>query len=143
MSSLINKVALVVDDETSQIEYISAILDDHGMKAITASDGKEAMEQIKEIKPDVITLDLMMPEQSGMKFFSKLKQEEDCKDIPVIIVSGASKVTGVDLKSIIYNKNFTDRKRKVFGVDVAPDAYLEKPVDPEKLIELIKKFFVD
>jgi CheY-like chemotaxis protein len=75
-----------------------------------------------------------------MKFFHKLKKEEEYKDIPVIIVSGASQVTGVDLKSIIYDKDFTERKEKVFGIDAAPDAFLEKPVEPESLIETIRKY---
>jgi len=98
------------------------------------------MDKIKENKPDVILLDIMMPGQSGLKFFHNLKSKKEYNDIPIIIISGASGVTGVDFKSIIYNKNFTDRKKKVFGIDAAPDAFLEKPVEPEELIETISKF---
>jgi CheY-like chemotaxis protein len=140
MSDLESKVALVVDDEQAQVEFVSAILDDQKMKTITASNGKEAMQKVTETKPDVILLDLMMPEESGMKFFNKLKQNKEYEDIPVIVVSGASRVTGVDLKSIIYEKEFAERKKKVFGIDAAPDAYLEKPVDPAKLVEIIVEF---
>lgn len=140
MSNLKDKIALVVDDESAQVEFMSAILDDNEMKTISAGNGKEAMEKVKETKPDVILLDLMMPEQSGMKFFNELKKFDEYKDIPIIIVSGASKVTEVDIKSIIYDKNFADRKRKAFGIDAAPDAFIEKPVDPSQLVETIRKF---
>ncbi len=140
MSDLESKIALVVDDEQAQVEFVSAILDDQKMKTITASNGKEAMQKITETKPDVIILDLMMPEESGMKFFNQLKQNKDYEDIPVIVVSGASQKTGVDLKSLIYEEEFTERKKKAFGTEAKPDAYIEKPVDPTELLEIIKKF---
>jgi CheY-like chemotaxis protein len=140
MSDLESKVALVVDDEPAQVEFVSAILDDQKMKTITASNGKEAMQKITETKPDVILLDLMMPEESGMKFFNQLKKNKDYEDIPVIVVSGASQKTGVDLKSMIYEEEFAERKKKAFGIDAKPDAYIEKPVDPTKLVEIIREF---
>jgi len=140
MSDLESKVALVVDDEPAQVEFVSAILDDQKMKTITASNGKEAMQKITETKPDVILLDLMMPEESGMKFFNQLKKNKDYEDIPVIVVSGASQKTGVDLKSMIYEEEFAKRKKKAFGIDAKPDAYIEKPVDPTKLVEIIREF---
>jgi len=140
MSDLESKIALVVDDEPAQVEFISAILDDQKMKTISASNGKEAMQKTTETKPDVIILDLMMPEESGMKFFNQLKQNKDYEDIPVIVVSGASQKTGVDLKSLIYEEEFAERKKKAFGTEAKPDAYIEKPVDPTELVEIIKEF---
>lgn len=112
MGNLRGKLALVVDDESENIEYISAVLDDHQMKTMSASNGKEAMKKVKEAKPDIILLDLMMPEQSGMGFFNELKTNEIYKDIPVIVVSGASKVTGVDMKAFIYDKELSERKKR-------------------------------
>jgi len=106
MGDLKDRLVLVVDDDPEVIDYISAILDDHQMKAMSASNGKEAMRRVRESKPDIILLDLMMPKQSGLGFFNELKKNELYKDIPVIVVSGASKVTGVDMKSYIYDKEF-------------------------------------
>src|SRR4030042_4503240 len=140
MSELEGKIALVVDDEPAQVAFVSARLDDHKMKTISASNGREAMERIEETRPDVILLDLMMPEESGMKFFNKLKKIEDYQNIPVIVVSGSSQVTGVDIKSLIYNEKFAERKRKIFGTESAPDAYLEKPVEPAQLVETLRGF---
>ena len=140
MGNLRDKLALVVDDESENIEYISAILDDHQMKTMSATNGKEALKKVEETKPDVILLDLLMPEQSGMLFFNELKKNENYRNIPVIIVSGASKVTGVDMKAFIYDEEFSERKKKITGIDAKPEAYVEKPVDPKRLIETIEKF---
>lgn len=142
MGDLKDKLALVVDDEPENIDYISAILNDNQMKTMSASNGKEALKKLKETKPDIILLDLLMPEQSGMQFFNELKKNEEHRNIPVIIVSGASKVTGVDMKAFIYDKEFSERKKKITGIDAKPDAYVEKPIDPEKLIETIEKFLL-
>jgi twitching motility two-component system response regulator PilH len=140
MSILESKTALVVDDELAQREFVSAILDDHKMKAICACNGLEAMEKILETKPDVILLDLLMPEEGGMTFFNRIKKKEEFQNIPVIVISGSSQITGVDVKSMMFDKNLADRKKKVLGIDAAPDAYLEKPVDPQKLVETIEGF---
>jgi CheY-like chemotaxis protein len=139
MSDLVGKVALVVDDDPDQIEFVTAILDENQVTSISASNGREALEKLAGAKPDIIFLDLMMPEQSGMKFFNEIKASETHRDIPVVIVSGASSVTGVDMKSLIYDESFAERKQKVFGTDATPDAYIEKPVDPEVLIETMRK----
>ena len=140
MGDLKDRLVLVVDDDPEVIDYISAILDDHQMKAMSASNGKEAMRRVRESKPDIILLDLMMPKQSGLGFFNELKKNEGYKNIPVIVVSGASKMTGVDMKSYIYDKEISERKQKIVGIDAKPEAYVEKPVDPEKLIATIQKF---
>ena len=140
MGDLKDRLVLVVDDDPEVIDYVSAILDDHQMKTVSASNGKEAMRRVRETKPDIILLDLMMPKQSGLGFFNELKKNERYKDIPVIVVSGASKMTGVDMESYIYDQERSERKQKVVGTDAKPEAYVEKPVDPEKLIAAIQKF---
>ncbi len=140
MGDLKDRLVLVVDDDPEVIDYISAILEDHQMKTMSATNGKEAIKTVQETRPDIILLDLMMPKQSGLGFFNELKKNEEYKDIPVIVVSGASKVTGVDMKSFIYDKEISERKQKVMGIDAKPEAYVEKPVDPEKLIAEIQKF---
>jgi two-component system KDP operon response regulator KdpE len=140
MGDLKDRLVLVVDDDPEVIDYISAILEDHQMKTMSANNAKEAIKRVQETRPDIILLDLMMSKQSGLGFFNELKKNEEYKDIPVIVVSGASKVTGVDMKSFIYNKEISERKQKVMGIDAKPEAYVEKPVDPEKLIAEIQKF---
>jgi CheY-like chemotaxis protein len=67
----------VVDDDPEVIDYISAILDDHQMKTMSASNGKEAMKRVQETKPDIILLDLLMPKQTGLGFFNELKRNAE------------------------------------------------------------------
>jgi CheY-like chemotaxis protein len=139
MGDLKGKIALVVDDESETRDFLSAVLDDNQMKIMTAGNGIEAMQKVREAKPDVILLDLMMPGQSGMKFINELKSKEEYKSVPVVIVSGATKVTGIDMKAYINDKELSGRKKEIMGIDAKPDAYVEKPVDPETLIETIKQ----
>lgn len=139
MTEFKGKIALVVDDEPDARDFMSQILEDNGFKTYSAGNGKEAFEKVKEQKPDVIFLDLMMPEQSGMSFFHNIKKNENYKDIPVIIVSGASEETGVDMKEIIYDEGVIQMKKEALGIDAKPAAYVEKPVDPRALIATVRK----
>ena len=139
MADYKGKLALVVDDESDIIDFMSQVLEDNGFKTCTAGNGKEALGKVREQKPDIVFLDLMMPEQSGMTFFHSLKKDDDYKDIPVIIVSGASEDAGVDMKAIIYDERVVQRKKELFGIDATPEAYIEKPVDPKELMATIEQ----
>ena len=83
-----NKNILVVDDEKDVTEFMRDLLEDNGYGVTVAYDGAEALEQIKVRKPDLILLDLQMPEETGTGLYRKLHTRSDLKDIPVIIVSG-------------------------------------------------------
>jgi signal transduction histidine kinase/response regulator of citrate/malate metabolism len=79
---------LVVDDEPDHVEFISKILGEEGYQTTKAYDGKEAIESIKHSKPDLIILDLMMPNVSGFDAIEYLKTGDDTKEIPIIVVTG-------------------------------------------------------
>ncbi len=81
---------LVVDDEPDVREFLSSYLEDVGYGVRTAEDGNAAMAQIKDRKPDLILLDLMMPEETGTGLFRKLHDKKEYKEIPVIVISGAA-----------------------------------------------------
>ena len=82
------KKVLVVDDEEDIRLYISALLQDNGYEIITAENGKEGFEMAKKDRPDLITLDIAMPSQSGMRTFRLFKDSDELKAIPVIIITG-------------------------------------------------------
>lgn len=82
------KKILVVDDENDVVEFLTELLEDQGYRVSSASDGIEAMELIKKSKPDLILLDLQMPEETGTGLYRKLHHKKEYKDIPVIVVSG-------------------------------------------------------
>lgn len=136
------KKILIIDDDPDTLTYLSTVLQDHYYETITASDGDEGLKKSLEIMPDLILLDLMMPKKSGIKFLNEIKLNETLKRIPIIVESGASNVTGVDMKHYIENPPFRARKDAILGthIDTTPQAYIEKPIDPKELIDTVKKF---
>lgn len=119
------KKVLVVDDEADICDYISTVLEDNGFETQIAADGQQALDSIKQGKPDLITLDVSMPEKSGIRLYRDVKESEEYKDIPVVIVSG------VDASF----EKFISTRRQV----PPPEGYLRKPIDQAELIELAKK----
>jgi CheY-like chemotaxis protein len=135
------KKILIVDDDPDNVSIISLIVEDNGYSSISATNGKEGYELAKSEKPDLITLDLIMPAQSGIMMFQELKKDPELCDIPVVIISGASEITGVDLKNFIFKQAMG--KEKIVGTSgmgkySAPNAFVEKPVNPDELVKIIK-----
>jgi len=123
------KKVLVVDDDPNLVTYLKALLEDNGYEVITAKDGIEGIEKTKQEKPDVITLDLLMPEKTGIKMFRELRKDEELKSIPIIVVTGISKQYQAfsNFKKFIY-------ERKLPG----PEGYIEKPIDKEDFLSKIQ-----
>ena len=82
------KKIMIVDDDPNIVTYLTDFFGDNGYDTCSASDGPEALEVVKEEKPDLITLDLQMPEEWGPRFYRKLTKEKELKNIPVIVISG-------------------------------------------------------
>ncbi|MFP4368804.1 MAG: response regulator [Bacteroidota bacterium] len=120
-----NKTILIVDDETDVISYLTVLLKDHGFDVITARNGKEAFETAKEKMPDLITLDITMPQESGVRAFRDLQEEPSTKEIPIIIITGVSGEF----------KGFIEKRKKVHP----PVAYFEKPINRDELIAKIRE----
>jgi twitching motility two-component system response regulator PilH len=122
---------LGVDDEDHVREFVSTVLEENGYTPVLATNGEEALEMIKETKPDLIIMDILMPRQSGIKLYRELKASESLRDIPVIIHSGVSRRTALRAQAA---------QTETGGEPVPdPDAYLEKPVTPERLAATVKK----
>ena len=124
------KKVLVIDDEPDILTYITSILKNNGYLYVTAGNGVEGMKKAKAEHPDLITLDLLMPEQTGIKLYRELKKDETLKKIPVIMVTGIASQAQpfADFKKFIY-------ERKIPG----PEGYIEKPFPAEDLVEKIKQ----
>ena len=84
------KKILVVEDEPDQRAYLTTLLKDNGYNVVTASDGRKALETARTEKPDLVILDIMMPDQTGTDFNRKLSRDKNLKDTPIIVVSGLS-----------------------------------------------------
>lgn len=141
MTATAPRKILVIDDDPDILTYISEVLHDNGYQSVTAADGVAGLAMARDSRPDLILLDLMMPRKSGIRFLNEARRDEALKEIPIIVVSGATRATGVDMKQFLQERPFKERKEKVLGpgADAAPDAYLDKPVDPSALIETVRK----
>lgn len=124
-----SKKILIIDDEPDVIMYLSTVLKSHDYLPYAIDNAISAMEKVKEIKPDLICLDIMMPRETGITFYTRLKQDRAYKDIPVIIVSGAVAEADFDIKNFVDDKSIPP-----------PDCYVEKPIDVDKFIRTIEKF---
>ena len=117
------KTILVVDDDPDAVDFFVTVLEDNGYATVSARDGNEALDRIQEEIPDLVTLDVTMPEKSGVGVYRKLREEEAYLGIPVIIITGVSD----DFK------HFISSRRKI----PPPNGYLSKPIEPEDLLRLV------
>jgi len=118
------KRILIVDDEQDIRTYLSTLLEDQGFQTVLAKDGAEAMQKVQTESLDLITLDVSMPEKSGVKFFREIKMDDRWKKIPIIIVTGVSE----DFK------NFISSRHQI----PAPDGFVSKPISPEEILSLVR-----
>ena len=124
-----SKTILVVDDEPDVVTYLSTVLKDAGYDTLEAANGEEAMEQTRKSHPDLITLDITMPEMTGVKTYRQLKEDEAFRRIPVIIVTGVTH----DFRQFISSRAQVP----------PPEGYLEKPVKPAELLAEVKRLVGD
>lgn len=121
----VKKTVLIVDDEPDTLTYFASLLEDNGYGIITAIDSAECLARLEESIPDLITLDIAMPEKSGVKLYREMKENDLWKDIPVIVITGISE----DFK------RFITTRRQV----PPPDGYLSKPIEKEELLAMVSK----
>lgn len=112
------KTILVVDDETRLVSVVEAYLEQEGYKVVKASNGREALFAARQEKPDLIILDIMMPEMDGYEFMRLHRKE---RETPIILLT--AKVEDDD---------------KVIGLELGADDYLTKPFRPRELIARVR-----
>ena len=99
------KKILVVDDERDIVEFLNDLLKDNGYEVYSAFDGVEAMQVIQNKKPDLVLLDLQMPEETGTGFYRKMRRKAEFADIPVIVLSGlAGRDVAVSKSVVVIDK---------------------------------------
>jgi CheY-like chemotaxis protein len=125
------KTILIVDDEPDIVSYLEMILQDNGFATLVARDGNEALEMVRREKPDLVTLDISMPEASGTRFYKEARTDPELKSIPIFIVTG---VTGLGGDEYAYEK-FISHRRLV----PAPEGYFPKPINREEFLEAVTK----
>jgi DNA-binding response OmpR family regulator len=119
------KTILIVDDEPDILRWLTLLFENNGYTTVTAKDGAEGMTVAEAEHPDLITLDLSMPGESGVKMYKRLLESEKMAEIPVIMLTGAPPEVN----------NFLGRmkgKKK-------PAAFIEKPVTDEELLKQVRQ----
>ena len=129
------KRILIVDDEDEVREFVSTVLEENSYVPVIATNGEEAMDMIRQNRPDLVILDILMPKQSGIRMYRELKTTDSFKDIPVVIYSGVAKRTFLR----------TQAARTEMGGESVPDpeAYIEKPAKPEYVAGVVTKILMD
>jgi two-component system, OmpR family, response regulator VicR len=117
------KRVVCIEDELEMIELVKLILSRHNFQVTGAVGGQQGLEKIADIKPDLVLLDLMMPEMDGWEVYQKMKASEEMRDIPVIVVT--AKAQSID---------------RVLGLHIARvDDYITKPFGPQELLESVER----
>lgn len=120
------KKILLIDDDPKIIRLVESRLKANGYDVISAKNGREGLEKAKEDSPDLILLDIMMPEVDGYQVIEKLKEDEDTRSIPVVMLTAKR-----DLEDI-------DKSMNVYGAV----GFVSKPFSPAELLQQIKNALV-
>ncbi len=123
MSERNSKRILCVEDEPEMIDLMRLILSRRGFEVSGASGGLDGLSKIRASHPDLVLLDLMMPDMDGWEVYQQMKSDESLRNIPVIVVT--AKAQSID---------------KVLGLHIAKvDDYIAKPFSPQELINSVDK----
>lgn len=123
------KKVLVVDDDESAREFVSAIMTAEGWQTLEAHNGVEALDMVENFEPNLIILDITMPEMDGFETFKRLRKNHFTKNIPVIMLTA---INEVDPET--RHNEFTVEER--LGVE-RPEGFVDKPVDPVFLLNTV------
>lgn len=118
-----SKKILIVDDEQDIVETLKFILEAQGYTCFCAYNGEDGLNQAKEIMPDLIILDVMMPKINGYKISRLLKYDNKYKDIPIIMVTARSQ-----------------EQDKLIGEETGVNEYISKPFEFDEILEVVKKY---
>jgi CheY-like chemotaxis protein len=114
------KKILVVEDELHVSNYLQEIFQDHGYQTTTAAEASEALETARREAPDLITLDLQMPQEHGTKFFQRHRKDPELSRIPIVVITGQSS------------------PHRAIRPDKAA-AIVQKPFDPAELVSIVRR----
>ena len=117
------KKILVVDDEKDIVETLVFVLKQKGYECLVAYDGEEGLQMAKEVEPDLIILDVMMPKINGYKICRLLKYDAKYKDIPIIMITARSQ-----------------EEDKLIGEETGANEYITKPFEFQEVLEKVAKW---
>ncbi len=117
------KKVVCIEDEPEMIDLVKLILGRKGFELTGAMGGREGLDAIRRVKPDLVLLDLMMPDMDGWEVYQQMKADSELKNIPVIVVT--AKAQSID---------------KILGLHIAKvDDYVTKPFGPQELLQSVER----
>jgi len=122
------KTVLIVEDEMDMRIYISTLLETSGYAPVVTRDGKEGLIKAREVSPDLIILDVMMPGEGGVQMYRQLKTDQALKAIPVIMLSAVAQKTFSHYLNMVNARLDRPIPR--------PEAYIEKPPEADDLLQM-------
>jgi len=120
----VGKKILLVEDEKIIVDVLEKKLVKEGYEVMVAQDGEEGLRKMKEVKPDLILLDIVMPKKGGFEVMEEMKKDRELKDIPVIVISNSGQPVELD-------------RAQRLG---AKDWLIKTEFDPNEVIEKVKKY---
>jgi two-component system, OmpR family, response regulator VicR len=122
MASPLRRI-VYIEDEQEMIDLVRLILGRKGFEVVGANSGREGLTAVSKVQPDLVLLDLMMPDMDGWEVYQQMKVDENAREIPVIVVT--AKAQSID---------------KVLGLHIAKvDDYISKPFSPQELVDSVEK----
>jgi CheY-like chemotaxis protein len=122
------QLILVVDDDPDLVEAVSMKLESKGYPVAKAFDGVQAWDKIKEERPKLVILDVMMPNKNGYQVCDEIKQDPDYKDITVVLLTAVGEAVT------------TTRYMHRDGITTLADDFIPKPIDLDKLMEIVDSY---
>ena len=122
---------LVVDDEPHVVAYLEMLLQDQGYATVSAANGREGLEKARAEGPDLICLDITMPEESGVRMYRNLKEDPELASIPVLVVTA---VTGLGGDPEPFRHFLSTRKSTP-----PPEAFFSKPIEREAFLAKVSE----
>jgi len=124
---------LIIDDDPDITEAMTVVLENKGYEVRAAPDSDEGMQRLKEARPDLMILDVMMrTSQEGFEFSRQIKHDAQFKDIPILMLTAVKEKKGLDFKSAAGDEAW-----------LPVEAFLDKPVKPDMLIEKVQELLAD
>lgn len=119
------RCVVYIEDEPEMVDLVRLILKRKNYEVIGANGGREGLDTVRRLLPDIVLLDLMMPDMDGWEVYQQLKADENTRDIPVIVIT--AKAQNID---------------KVLGLHIAKvNDYISKPFSPKDLVDSLQKVF--
>jgi CheY-like chemotaxis protein len=123
------RYVLIVDDDPDLVETVCMMLEGKGYEVGKAYDGVEGEQSIKERRPDLVVLDVMMPRKDGYKLCTELKADSKTRDIPIILLTAVGEA--------VPTTSYTHAQ----GMSTEAEEYIPKPVDSSTLVQAVESFF--